>query len=158
MKRAVLLAVAAVTLCVAQAVQARTIPVVADTFVDASHPNNVYGGKPFLRTDDKPRKIMLLRFPTATRGPITLCLTVGGGVGSAVPIAYTVRDPWNEDTVTWNTRPRLGHQLRGWGAWHAGLPYRMCLRFTKGLPKSVALVSGGIRATRYGADSAQIGD
>src|SRR3970040_1392157 len=99
MMRGVLLAVPAVTLCVAEAVQARTIPVVADTFVDASHPSTVYGGKPFLRTDDKPRKIMLLRFPTATRGPTTLCLTGGGGVGSAIPIAYTVRAPWGEVSV-----------------------------------------------------------
>lgn len=188
--KAVLLVVSLLaTLAMADVGRAEVFWAVADTFVDESHPDRAYGRRDFLRTDgdhtvtrsrDTYYKVMLLRFPreAVTADPVWLCLDVASG--PARLRAYPVDEPWDEATVTWNTRPAsvvvpeiqdqvydlqrkaisygamlLLEDKRLRGKWRLSTrPHRSCYYLLR-LPESLALVSVATpRATRYYANRA----
>ena len=163
-QRAAFLMVALLAMLMAGVARADVFPAVADIFVDESHPNTAYGRKDFMRTDDSPRKVILLRFPqeaiTAESAWVFLDVLSGG----ANLAAHEAKGAWDEATVTWNTRPSYGFAETGLFSisldtyyplnavkGKENRPHRRCLKL-KQLPESIAIHSGGTlgrRQTRY---------
>ncbi|MDY7229159.1 DUF7594 domain-containing protein [Hyalangium rubrum] len=92
----------------------------ADAHVQEAQPTTNFGNRPTLEVDGSPRSATYLRFRVAG---------VSGNVVSAKlrlfstnptsqgPSVHAVADPWDEQSVTWNTRPALqGESVDNLGA------------------------------------------
>ncbi|WP_224361242.1 CBM96 family carbohydrate-binding protein [Hyalangium versicolor] len=84
---------------------------VADAYVEEAAPNANRGTTADLQTDGSPRAEAYLRFQvpvsSGTIRKATLRLYAFNG-SSDGPQLYTTSTPWDEQTVTWNTRPSHG--------------------------------------------------
>jgi hypothetical protein len=110
------------TPCVPQTLQ---LTAEADTYVDENNPSSNFGDATELLIDQGPDQQALLRFTVAnTTAPVTsakLRLNVTNS-SSDGPAIHLTSDPWDEATVTWDTRPMpdgaaitdLGNVDTGW--------------------------------------------
>jgi len=85
---------------------------VADTYADKRNPTESYGDNPDLRVGGgDAERIVYLRFDVqGIEGEIlsaTLSLTCINGSVEGGGSAYTVGNDWEENTLTWNTRPEV---------------------------------------------------
>jgi hypothetical protein len=94
-----------------------TLTPVADTFVSSSKPNINYGSTMVLEVDGSPIKITYLRFDVAglsgavQSARLRLQAVNGSGVGGTLYSLFN--NSWNENTVTYNTRPIIDGPVLG---------------------------------------------
>ncbi|MFY0577811.1 DUF7594 domain-containing protein [Cystobacter fuscus] len=93
-----------------------------DTSVTADAPSSFFGMSRTLLSDANPRQEAYLRFTTAFKGfqRARLILHVAEGSSNG-PALYATESTWNENALTWNTRPAArGQALGNLGAITAG--------------------------------------
>lgn len=115
---------ATVDITVETAPSSVTFNPVADSYVDASKPNNNYGGSTQLRTDSSPQIRSFLRFNvTGLSGPVTsatLRIHARSSLTAGYDVSRVANNTWGEDTINDTNAPNVGDLLNTSGAVSSG--------------------------------------